>query len=73
MLLSYYHYYIYIYIYIYRRTEILQRPRKIPLLKKAHVQARPFANDWEENWVKVLWSDETKIKLLFYFIYFIYL
>ncbi len=42
------------------RTEIL--------LKKAHVQARlNFANehlnDSEENWVKVLWSDETKIKL----------
>ncbi len=27
----------------------------------AHVQARmKFANDSEENWVKVLWSDETK-------------
>uniref|UniRef100_A0AAY5KUE3 Transposase Tc1-like domain-containing protein n=1 Tax=Esox lucius TaxID=8010 RepID=A0AAY5KUE3_ESOLU len=42
--------------------------RKVPLLKKAHVQARlKFANehlnDSEENWVKVLWSDETKIKL----------
>ncbi len=37
--------------------------RKVPLLKKAHVQARlKFANDSEENWVKVLWSDETKIK-----------
>ncbi len=36
---------------------------KVPLLKKAHVQARlKFANDSEENWVKVLWSDETKIK-----------
>ncbi len=36
--------------------------RKVPLLKK--VQARlKFANDSEENWVKVLWSDETKIKL----------
>ncbi len=35
---------------------------KVPLLKKAHVQARlKFANDLEENWVKVLWSDETKI------------
>ncbi len=33
---------------------------KAPLLKKAHVQARlKFANDSEENWVKVLWSDET--------------
>uniref|UniRef100_A0A8C1EL63 Transposase Tc1-like domain-containing protein n=1 Tax=Cyprinus carpio carpio TaxID=630221 RepID=A0A8C1EL63_CYPCA len=42
--------------------------RKVPLPKKAHVQARlKFANehlyDSEENWVKVLWSDETKIKL----------
>ncbi len=38
--------------------------RKVPLLKKAHVQVRlKFANDSEENWVKVLWSDETKIKL----------
>ncbi len=35
--------------------------RKVLLLKKAHVQARlKFANDSEENWVKVLWSDETK-------------
>ncbi len=38
--------------------------RKVPLLKKAHVKARlKFANDSEENWVKVLWSDETKIEL----------
>ncbi len=38
--------------------------RKIPLLKKAHVQARlKFANDSEEKWVKALWSDETKIQL----------
>ncbi len=38
--------------------------RKVPLLKRAHVQARlKFANDSEENWVKVLWSDETKIEL----------
>ncbi len=37
---------------------------KIPLLKKAQVQAHlKFANDSEENWVKVLWSDETKMKL----------
>ncbi len=37
---------------------------KFPQLKKAHVQARlKFANDSEENWVKVLWSDETKIQL----------
>ncbi len=38
--------------------------RKVPLLKKAHVQAcLKFDNDSKENWVKVLWSDETKIKL----------
>ncbi len=37
--------------------------RKIPQLQKAHVQARlKFANDSEENWVKVLWSDENKIQ-----------
>ncbi len=36
---------------------------KVTLLKKAHVQARlKFSNDSEENWVKVLWSDETKIQ-----------
>ncbi len=35
---------------------------KLPLLKKAHVQAHlKCANDSEENWV--LWSDETKIEL----------
>ncbi|KAL0203448.1 hypothetical protein M9458_001466, partial [Cirrhinus mrigala] len=42
--------------------------RKVPLLLKAHVHARlKFAsehlNDSEKNWVKVLWSDKTKIKL----------
>ncbi len=38
--------------------------RKVPLLKKAHVQTcLKLANDSEENWVKVLLSDETKIKL----------
>ncbi len=41
---------------------------KVPLLKKAHVQAclkfaNEHLNDSKENWVKVLWSDETKIKL----------
>ncbi len=36
----------------------------VPLLKKAHVQARlKFAIDLEENWVKVLLSDESKIHL----------
>uniref|UniRef100_UPI001658C8D3 hypothetical protein n=1 Tax=Salmonella sp. S103_04178 TaxID=2665595 RepID=UPI001658C8D3 len=44
------------------------RARKVPLLKKAHVQARlKFANehldDSESDWEKVLWSDETKIEL----------
>ena len=41
---------------------------KVPLLKKAHVQARlKFAtehlDDREEAWEKVMWSDETKIEL----------
>uniref|UniRef100_A0AAY5KZM0 Transposase Tc1-like domain-containing protein n=1 Tax=Esox lucius TaxID=8010 RepID=A0AAY5KZM0_ESOLU len=40
----------------------------IPLLKPTHVQARlKFANDHrddpEEEWEKVMWSDETKIEL----------
>jgi transposase len=42
--------------------------RKVPLLKKAHVQARlKFANDHLndsiQDWENVLWSDETKIEL----------
>ncbi len=38
--------------------------RKVPLLMKAHVEPRlKFANDSEQNWVKVLWTDETKIEL----------
>ncbi|XP_074551362.1 uncharacterized protein LOC141808592 [Halichoeres trimaculatus] len=42
--------------------------RKVPLLKKAHIQAcLKFANehitDSERDWEKVLWSDETKIEL----------
>uniref|UniRef100_A0AAY5JX81 Tc1-like transposase DDE domain-containing protein n=1 Tax=Esox lucius TaxID=8010 RepID=A0AAY5JX81_ESOLU len=46
----------------------LKAAGKVHLLKKAYVQARlKFANehlnDSEENWVKVLRSDETKIKL----------
>ena len=41
---------------------------KVPLLKKAHVQARlKFAkehlDDPEEAWEKVMWSDEPKIEL----------
>ena len=42
--------------------------RKVPLIKKAHLQARlkfanEYRNDSEENWVKVLWSDENKSEL----------
>uniref|UniRef100_A0AAY5KXD9 Tc1-like transposase DDE domain-containing protein n=1 Tax=Esox lucius TaxID=8010 RepID=A0AAY5KXD9_ESOLU len=42
--------------------------RKVPLLKPAHVQAcLMFAHDHlddpEEEWEKVMWSDETKIEL----------
>ena len=42
--------------------------RKVPLLKKAHIQARlKFAKEHldypEEAWEKVMWSDETKIEL----------
>ena len=42
--------------------------RKVPLLKPAHVQDHlKFANDHlddpEEEWEKVMWSDETKIEL----------
>ncbi len=41
--------------------------RNVPLLKKAHVQTRMmFANDSEENWVKVLWSDETQNRALWH-------
>lgn len=45
--------------------KILQR---VPLLKPVHVQARlKFASDHlddpEEEWEKVMWSDETKIEL----------
>uniref|UniRef100_A0A674C0T2 DENN/MADD domain containing 4C n=1 Tax=Salmo trutta TaxID=8032 RepID=A0A674C0T2_SALTR len=44
--------------------------RKVPLLKKAHIHARlKFANehlnDSEDNWVKVLWSNETKMDCSF--------
>ncbi len=36
----------------------------VPLLKKAHVKTcLKFASDSEENWVKPLWPDETKIQL----------
>uniref|UniRef100_A0A673VRF4 Transposase Tc1-like domain-containing protein n=1 Tax=Salmo trutta TaxID=8032 RepID=A0A673VRF4_SALTR len=42
--------------------------RKVPLLKKAHIHvhlkfANELLNDSEDNWVKVLWSDETKMEL----------
>ena len=42
--------------------------RKVPLLKKAHLQARlkyakEHLDDPEEAWEKVMWSDETKIEL----------
>ena len=42
--------------------------RMVPLLKKAHVQARlkfakEYLDDPEEAWDKVMWSDETKIEL----------
>ena len=42
--------------------------RKVPLLKPSHVQAHlKSANDHlddpEEEWEKVMWSDETKIEL----------
>ena len=42
--------------------------RKVSLLKKAHIHAcLKFANehlkDSEDNWVKVLWSDQTKMEL----------
>ena len=42
--------------------------RKVPLLKKTHVQARlKFAKEHldnpEEAWEKVMWTDETKIEL----------
>ncbi len=73
-----YIYHVYINIHIYGGTIVIKKTintlrreglkscsaRKVPLLKKAHVQALlKFANDSEENWVKVLWSDETKIQL----------
>ena len=43
--------------------------RKVPLLKKAHVQAhlkfaKEHLDDPEKAWEKVMWSDETKIELL---------
>ena len=49
-------------------SNTLHREGLLPLLKKAHVQARlKFAkehlDDLEEAWEKVMWSDETKIEL----------
>ncbi len=44
--------------------EGLKSCSKVPLLKKAHVQARlKFANDSEENWVKVQtwWPDKKRL------------
>ncbi len=39
-------------------------PARLPHLKKSHVQAcLKLSKDSDENWVKVLWSDETKIEL----------
>ena len=45
----------------------MQQGRKVPLLKKAHIHARlKFASehlhDSEDNWGKVLRSDETKME-----------
>ena len=42
--------------------------RKVPLLKKAHLQAylkfaKEHLDDLDEAWEKVMWSDETKIEL----------
>ena len=53
---------------LHRERLISCSARKVPLLKKAHIHARlKFANehlnDSEGNWVKVLWSDETKMEL----------
>ncbi len=45
------------------RTEILQRPQAPPAQESTCTARLKFANDSEENWVKVLWSDETKIQL----------
>ncbi len=43
------------------RTEILQRPQGPPAQESTCTARLKLANDSEENWVKVLWSDETKI------------
>ncbi len=45
------------------RTEILQHPQCPPAQESTCTARLKFANDSEENWMKVLWSDETKIKL----------
>ena len=51
--------------------------RKVPLLKKAQIHAHlKFANenmnDSEDNWVKVLWSDETKCNAVSVCLYIVY-
>ncbi len=46
------------------RTEILQRPQGPPAQESTCTARLKFANDSEVNWVKVLWSDETKIQLV---------
>lgn len=51
------------------RTGLLSRsPRKVPLLKRRHVNARlnyvkTYGEKPQEFWDKVIWSDETKIEL----------
>ena len=46
-----------------KRTISNTAARKVPLLKKAHVQAKEHLDDPAEAWEKVMLSDETKIEL----------
>ena len=51
---------------VLRQRLVSYSPRRGPLLKPVHVQARlKFArehlDDPEEDWENVIWSDETKI------------